>query len=236
MAEISEFKPDSDEDFDNFVKACESTEGWNVVHEENNIKVWDMKSENSAVNIVKIWAHFESVEPLLLYDVLHDPEFRTTWDDHMVEGYNLQQIDPNNDVGYYSAKGMATVSGRDFVNQRAWRVRGDEYVIKNHSVIHPKCPPKKGFVRAFSFMTGYLIRKHEKGCTLLYYTQTDPKGWIPTFVVNKVTKSFAPKNISKLEEHASRYEEWKSKNKPEHRPWRSTPTSSPSEETKEEGI
>jgi len=220
MAEQTEFKPDTEEDFDKFVKACDSTEGWNIVHQEDKIKVWDMASDNSAVNIVRIWAHFPTIDADVLYDVLHDPEFRTTWDDHMVEGYNIQQIDPTNDVGYYSAKGMGTVSGRDFVNQRAWRVKGDEFVIKNHSVVHPKCPQKKGFVRAWSFMTGYMIRKAEKGCTLVYYTQTDPKGWIPTFVVNTVTKKFAPKNIAKIEEHSARYVAWKSEHKPENKPWR----------------
>jgi len=219
MAEPS-FLPDTEEDFDKFVTVCDSTGGWRVVHEDTSIKVWDMKSSESAINIVKIWAHFKNVDPLVLYDVLHDPEYRATWDDHMVEGYNIQQIDPNNDVGYYSAKGMLSVSGRDFVNQRSWRVRDDEYIIKNHSVKHPNAPEKKGFVRAWSFMTGYLVRKHEQGCTLTYYTQTDPKGWIPTFVVNNVTKKFAPSNIQKLEEHAAKYTEWKANHDPHNKPWR----------------
>jgi len=221
MAEPS-FPPDTEEDFNKFVALCDSSDGWNLVHEEGTIKVWDQKSDNSSINVIKIWTHFKTVDALTLYDVLHDPEYRQTWDDHMVEGYNIQQIDANNDVGYYSAKGMATVSGRDFCNQRAWRVKGDEYIIKNHSVIHPKCPEKKGFVRAWSFVTGYLIRKHveAQGCTITYFTQTDPKGWIPAFVVNKVTKSFAPKNIQKLEETASKYNEWKAKHNPDNKPWR----------------
>jgi len=214
------YSPDSDADFNSFVAACDSTDGWNEIVNEADIKVWDQKSDKSSINIVRIWAHFKSIDPLILYDVLHDPEYRATWDDHMVEGYNIQQIDVNNDVGYYSAKGMLAISGRDFCNQRAWRVKGDEYVIKNHSVKHPKCPEKKGFVRAWSFMTGYLVRKHDTGCTLVYYTQTDPKGWIPSSVVNTVTKKFAPKNIQKLEEHSSKYTEWKNQHNPEHKPWR----------------
>jgi len=221
MAETeATFLPDSEQDFDDFVKACDSTENWNIVHEEATLKVCDQKNDKSAVNVVRIWALYKGLNPLILYDVLHDPEYRATWDDHMVEGYNIQQIDANNDVGYYSAKGMLGISGRDFCNQRAWRVKGDEYVIKNHSVKHPKCPEKSGFVRAFSFMTGYLIRKHEEGCSLVYYTQTDPKGYIPTWVVNKVTKKFAPSNIQKLAETASKYTEWKSKHSPTNKPWR----------------
>jgi len=220
MADNSQFKPDTDEDFENFVKACDSTDNWKSVHEDAKVKVWEQKSSNSSINIIRIWTQFEKVDALTLYDTLHDPEYRTTWDDHMVEGYNIEQIDSNNDVGYYSAKGMGTVSGRDFVNQRAWRVKEGEYIIKNHSVITTKQPEKKGFVRAWSHMTGYLVRKQGDGCTLIYYTQTDPKGWIPSFVVNSVTKNFAPKNIQKLEEHASGYNEWKAAHNPDNKPWR----------------
>lgn len=39
-----------------------------------------------------------------MYDVLHDPDYRAVWDENMVEGFNVEQIDANNDVGYYSAK------------------------------------------------------------------------------------------------------------------------------------
>jgi hypothetical protein len=40
------------------------------------------------------------VDAIVLYDVLHDPEYRAVWDDNMVEGFNIEQIDATNDVGY----------------------------------------------------------------------------------------------------------------------------------------
>jgi hypothetical protein len=54
----------------------------------------------------------------------------------------------------------------------------------NHSVVHPNAPEKKGFVRAKSILTGYLVREVEGGCTLTYLTQTDPMGWIPNWLTN----------------------------------------------------
>jgi StAR-related lipid transfer protein 10 len=70
------------------------------------------------------------------------------------------------------------VTNRDFVNERSWRVLEDrEFLIMNHSVVHPKQPEKKGFVRANSISTGYLVRRVESGgCAMTYITQTDPKG------------------------------------------------------------
>jgi len=115
------------------------------------------------------------------------------------------------------------VSGRDFCNQRSWRVKEDqEYMIINHSVIHPKCPEKKGFVRANSINSGYLMRVNPDGksCTLIYITHTDPKGSIPSFVMNFMTKTFAPKIIGKLEAAGKEYPNWKAKHAPGVYLWR----------------
>lgn len=225
MAAIpTEYHAATQEEFETFVKACDTAEGWNPVYksDDGKVQVWDQKSDKSDINIVKLHAVFEAVDALTMYDVLHDPEYRAVWDDNMVEGYNIEQIDATNDVGYYSAKAPLGVSNRDFVNQRSWRVKDSkEYIIMNHSVVHPKQPEKKGFVRANSILTGYLVRvRAEGGCTMTYLTQTDPRGWIPTMVVNKVTKTFAPKIIDRLEKAAKGYNDWKSKNKPDNKPWR----------------
>jgi len=225
MAEIpTEYPPVKDEDYDSFVAACDAKEGWNVCYEsaDGKIKVWDQPSDKSAVNIVRLQAIFAVVTADTLYDTLHDPDYRKVWDDKMVEGYLIEQIDATNDVGYYSAKMPFPLTNRDFVNERSWRVKeGSEYIIMNHSVVHPKEPEKKGFVRANSIKTGYLVRPNaDGGCTIIYQTQTDPRGAIPTWLVNQVTKNFAPNIVGNLERAALGYNEWKGKNNPENKPWR----------------
>ena len=211
----------TEEDFERFLTLANSTEGWVSQFDKDNCKVWDQQNKDSAINTVKLFAIFDGIQPEVMYDVLHDPEYRSTWDESMIEGTEIEKIDSNNDVGYYSAKiPVMGVSNRDFLNQRSWREKEGEFLIINHSVTHPKCPEKKDFVRAQSIQTGYLIQPHEKGCTVTYVTQTNPKGWIPAFVANKVTTKFAPQIVDKLTKAAKNYPEWKGKHNPDNKPWR----------------
>jgi len=217
----------TDADFQEFIAKAKGTEGWTVQYDSPTCKVWD-KASDSSINVVKMEAILEKVPALLLYDVLHDADYRSVWDDRMIEGFNIEQLDDNNDVGYYAAAAPMPVSNRDWVNQRSWQLYGapdkpDSCVIFNHSVLHPKQPEKKGFVRANSILTGYLVENRAGGGSVLtYLTQNDPKGWIPSWLTNQATKKFAPQIVEKLVKASLAYEEWKGKQtgSKSKRPWR----------------
>lgn len=219
--ELPEPRVQTDEDFDEFIRLCEEEKGWEVCFDEKGIKVWDQKVANSDINMVKVRTVFKAIEALTMYDVFHDAEYRREWDENMIDGHEFEELDKNNDVGYYSVRCPNPLTNRDFVNQRAWRVKGNTYVIKNHSVNYPKCPEKKGFIRARSIRTGYYVVGLESGgCQLIYMTQSDPKGAVPSFLSNTVTKKLAPKIVGKIEKAATEYPAWKAKNNPDKHPWR----------------
>jgi len=216
---IDGYEVPTDEDFDFFVKEADSTgPEWTEAYKNDTCHVFSKASDKSAINIVKIIAPFKC-SPVVLYDALHDAVYRSVWDENMVEGKVVQMLDGQNEIGYYSARSPATISNRDFLNLRSWRVKDNQYIIMNHSVTHKDCPEKKGFVRAQSILTGFLIRGTDTGCTLNYLTQTDPKGWIPSWVINMGTTSLAPKLIERLQNCAMKYEEWKKTHYPNWKPW-----------------
>jgi len=46
---------------------------------------------------------YSDVKVSTLYDVLHDPIYRKTWDFNILEGQEICRIDANNDIGYYAS-------------------------------------------------------------------------------------------------------------------------------------
>jgi len=210
-----------DEDFDNFKKEAESTDGWVECFKNEMCTVWSKPNEKSTIHLTRAVAVFKKLDPAILYDTLHDADFRQTWDDKMIEGRVLEQLDPFNEVGYYAARAPIGISNRDFVNLRSWKVypERNEWIIFNHSVVHKDMPDKKDFVRAWSILTGYIIKKTDDGCTLTYLTQSDPKGWIPTWVVNTLTTKFAPSILNNMYNAGVKYPNWKASHNPTDKPW-----------------
>ena len=46
---------------------------------------------------------FTDLSPSLLYDVLHDPDYRNVWDKNMETSVDVARINPCNDIGYYAS-------------------------------------------------------------------------------------------------------------------------------------
>ena len=65
-----------------------------------------------------------------MYDVLHDPLYRKTWDHSMLEGNEICVINPNNDIGYYASRSIIFLPKIDFKlgtvkpgNEDPWKQR-----------------------------------------------------------------------------------------------------------------
>ncbi|XP_076117224.1 START domain-containing protein 10-like [Mytilus galloprovincialis] len=214
-----EVKVAEDSDFKRFIELCVETEGWKQEYNKRNTSVHTKINDVSDFKMFKIKTTYTDVSAEVLYDVLHDPEYRKVWDHSMVEGYEICCINPNNDIGYYSMK-CRPFKSRDFVTQRSWLDMGAQYCIINHSVNHQKALPKKGYIRGVSYLTGYLVRKMEGNkCQFTYVSQSDPKGKLPAWAVNKVTQIMAPKVITRIHKACLSYQKWKSTHNPNFKPW-----------------
>ena len=57
------------------------------------------------------------------------------------------------------------------------------------------------------------------GCDVGYVTHTNPKGRLPSWVINKLSASIAPKFVKWLHKASIAYPEWKKKNEPDMKWW-----------------
>ncbi|VDN50409.1 unnamed protein product [Dracunculus medinensis] len=62
-----------------------------------------------------------------------------------------------------------------------------------------------------------LFEKH--GCQLTCISHPDPKGKLPSWLINRVTKVIGSKMIKKLHKACLNYPIWKANNEPEWKPW-----------------
>ncbi|KAM7535455.1 hypothetical protein Aperf_G00000100399 [Anoplocephala perfoliata] len=138
----------------------------------------------------------------------------------MKEGSRICYVSPNSEIGYYRVKAPFGLKDRDFVNQRSWYTDGNTYIIMNHSVVHKKKPQVEDSVRGISYITGYLIESHgTDSCSFTYITHSDPRGRIPSWVVNATVKTLAPSITKRLYEAACGYAAWKATHNPDLKPW-----------------
>jgi len=214
----------TDEDFDSFIKQADDTsEKWKIGHhdEEKGLTIWQKSASHSSINILRARIYFKNIQAETLYDILHDHDYRKTWDENMLSGYVIEVLDSTTEVGYYAAKMPTPLANRDFVNQRSWKRYPEKkmWIIVNHSVIHENGKAVDGFVRAWSYQTGYLIRQLEDSIEFTYCTQSDPRGWIPGWVVNMAVSTIGPSYIEKLKTAAIQYESWSSQQKGHTKPW-----------------
>uniref|UniRef100_R4FKC6 Putative start domain-containing protein n=1 Tax=Rhodnius prolixus TaxID=13249 RepID=R4FKC6_RHOPR len=151
--EIGVVRVAEDKDFSSLKELLDNHIGWKLDYHKGPIKVWTKTLPNTNFKMIKVLATFTDISPEVMYDVLHDPEYRKVWDQHMIESHDIGYLNPNNDVGYYSMSCPSPLANRDFVLQRSWLDLGSEKYILNHSVYHINYPPRKGFIRATSYLT-----------------------------------------------------------------------------------
>lgn len=96
-------------------------------------------------------------------------------------------------------------------------------MLISRSVPHKDWPPRKGYVRAMTHITGFVVRNNANnsmGCMLGYVAHCDPQGKLPPWLVNKVTHSLGPRMVKDLRKAALGYVQWKNTQSHFRKPWR----------------
>jgi len=208
--------------------AGEEADGWVLAKRSEEHCVYTMKTSESSVQRLKIAtgpaSPFAHVPASVVWDVLLDPEFRPVWDPQLREMRMVERLAPNAEVSYYACKmPVIGVYPRDWCNACAWTYdsAAREYVYVNRSVQHPLCPERRGFVRAHSSLTGYVVRPtpDNAGCSVVYTTHNEMRGWLPKWALSFITRKLIPHVATVLLKACQEYPAWKAQHNPTRKPW-----------------
>jgi hypothetical protein len=119
MLKLGEVKYPCDSDFDYAKTLCENDVGWILAYSKgSSLRVYTKRNEASPFNMIKVVSVFDDISADVLYDVLQDGDYRSSWDTTMLECKEICYLSPCSDIGYFSMKCPKPLKNRDFVTQR----------------------------------------------------------------------------------------------------------------------
>lgn len=178
---------------------------WDKVMEDHGIKVYKKLVPGSDIvgfrGETYIYAEAEKVLAVLMGN-----EHRKEWVDRLLHSEILERVNNKKYIVYQIFELPWPLQKRDFVYQgvltKNKKLKSIDLVL--NSIEHPKAPKTVG-VRAHLTNSLYRIVPMGKFKTKLEVEiLSDPKGWIPTFVVNLVQKSWPYKTLSAIKKQVEK--------------------------------
>ncbi|CAE8632021.1 unnamed protein product [Polarella glacialis] len=173
-------------------KESQGQNGWDVAIDRKELRVYKSAGSDTTGGCItmRAWATLPGVDKLVAFNMFHKLHNRMTWD----RAFSDMQLDAEGIQGsdvLYSVLRFMTFTVRDYVQYRRTKVLEDGAIaIVMRSAVHSGYPEKAGWIRAESFISGYVFREGwedgKKVLKMFLMTCTDVKGLIPKWVINIV--------------------------------------------------
>jgi len=139
----------------------------------------------------------ESPETILV--LMTDVSRKGEWDEMFVEGRVVASLSERDRLSYQHFSAPWPVSHRDFVYLSLSRPLEDGSIVSlGFSVQTSLVPEVRGLVRGHIYLAGFIFRRLDPKLTrVTYIVHLDPKGSIPTMIINQSQKK-QTQNISRL--------------------------------------
>lgn len=169
-------------------------DGWTVVGNTKNLSIMKKLPGKGEPPINRVKGSGKiNIPPDFLFRLLLDPSHATELDDMLSRMIVVHTVTKTIQLINFKYKAFWPTSARDFsVINVFGRLDKHTRVHAAMSVIDPRVPEEKGFVRGTVISGGYVIKDcpGQPGMShVTYLTQVDLKGSVPTFLVNKICES-----------------------------------------------
>lgn len=171
---------------------------WKLIQRKGTVRIYQMKIRGSRLIAMRGDVTFNA--PIQKVIALMSAEkAKVKWVNRLKEVRILEQASPLDYVAYTRFKLPWPVYPRDFVTKIQVKVFPKEKKIirYRYSIRHTKAPKRKGVVRAQMHYSRYIIQSVANGSKTYMRAEGygDPKGSIPSFIVNMIQRGWPLKSI-----------------------------------------
>ncbi|XP_065336283.1 steroidogenic acute regulatory protein-like [Cloeon dipterum] len=156
--------------------------------------------------IFRLTARIELPPRKLLEELFHKIEQVPNWNPTIVKSEIIQKIDEHTDITYQATSKIAAgiISSRDFVVLRQWAEKEGHFIAAARSTSNNFKPEQDGIIRAHSGPGCWLISpiEHEPNASKIQWVMdTDLKGWLPRFAVDRAFPGAMEEFMTHLRKH-----------------------------------
>ncbi|KAH3731590.1 hypothetical protein Pelo_17581 [Pelomyxa schiedti] len=184
---------------------------WVPIGEEQGVKIFRHSLPGSPINCMRGVVKFEPgvITTKGMLDLMADSAARPNYDPMFISGDTVEAIRSDENGNKLGIAHLRFKSGSMFVSNRDFAclvcsvhdTAAQSGVIVAKSITRPDIPEETGYVRAELLSSAFLIATTaDGGLEVNYVVQLDPKGWVPTAVVNAVSKD-QPMVLAKLKQY-----------------------------------
>jgi START domain len=187
---------------------------WEQFDEQDGIRM--SRREVSGTSVVGLRGEAFVAAPIVrVASVLADRKRSTEWIDRLVKTKVIREISESESINWNHIKTPSPLKDRDFVFRSLITTdpAKKKVVFSYHSVTDPIAPEYDDYVRG-SFRSGkFELTMAErtnkdgtktKGTIVVAEVVVDPKGAVPTFIVNMVQKSWPHKTLTALRKQVAK--------------------------------
>ena len=171
--------------------------GWEVVNREDGITVSRKEVKGSPLVAFKGVGVIDAPMEKILH-VLVDNDHRTEWVARLYISERLEQLGSHEFIVYQAFKLPAVMSNRDYVYRGKAVLKPDGKVILELGSVKHRGAPKTVGVRAHLINSLYVLTPTSGGAKTKVSVEihTDPKGLLPSWIVNLIQKSWPIKTLN----------------------------------------
>lgn len=188
---------------------------WSMIHQQSNLRVY--RHHDTSSFMYKVHGQLDSPAEKVI-QLLVDTESRKNWDELIEESRVLRHLNSQTRLIYIRMKAIWPTASRDLVLLSHCRLIRDPrpsstastgpntpaswvWLNVTKSVVLPDVPERtqEGIVRMETPLSGQIIRRlSNTHCEMIQLANGDPKGWIPSSVVQFVACKAVPRSFDKL--------------------------------------